>query len=105
MKVTASDGNGGSVSDEFNITVRDPNAGICPRTAAVQTAILDKIPGVTDCAVVTNEQLAAITGSLDLARASVDTLAAGDFDGLTSLTHLYLENNRLAALPAGCSTI
>ena len=101
VKVTASDGNGGSVSDEFNITVRDPNAGICPRTAAVQTAILDKIPGVTDCAVVTNEQLAAITGSLDLARASVDTLAAGDFDGLTSLTHLYLENNRLAALPAG----
>ena len=99
VKVTASDGNGGSISDEFDITVRDP--GICARTAAVRDALLAKITGVTDCALVTATHLAAITDTLDLSEKSITALAAGDFDGLTALTYLDLESNELTALPAG----
>ena len=99
VKVTASDGNGGSISDEFDITVRDP--GICARTEAVRDALLAKITGVTDCALVTATHLAAITDTLDLSEKSITALAAGDFDGLTALTYLDLESNELTALPAG----
>ena len=101
VKVTASDGNGGSASDEFDITVRNPNAGICGRTAAVQTVILAKIAGVTACADVTTSHLAAITGTLDLDQTSITALAAGDFDGLTALTGLSMWDNGLTELPAG----
>ena len=108
VKVTASDGNGGSISDEFDITVRDPNAGICARTEAVRDALLARIAGVTDCALVTDTHLAAITGTLDLETKSITALAAGDFDGLTALTTLILEGNSvipggndLTVLPAG----
>ena len=102
VKVTASDGNGGSVSNEFNIVVSaDPNAGICARTAAVRDAILAKITGVTDCALVTDTHLAAITGSLLLNEKSITALAAGDFDGLTALTVIDLTDNPVTALPAG----
>ena len=99
VKVTASDGNGGSVGDEFDITVRD--LGICARTVAVRDALLARIAGVTDCALVTDTHLAAITGTLDLSYESITVLAAGDFDGLTALTYLDLEHNSLTALPAG----
>ena len=76
-------------------------AGICGRTEAVQTAILAKISEVTDCALVTDEHLAAIAGALDLSGLSLTDLAAGDFHGLTSLTFLDLGNNSLARLPSG----
>ena len=78
--------------------------GICGRTSAVQTAILAKISSVDNCADATANHLAAITGTLDLYRTSINALAAGDFDGLTSLTILNLGANRLTTLPAGCST-
>ena len=99
VKVTASDGNGGSVSDEFDITVRD--LGICARTEAVRDALLAKITGVTDCALVTDTHLAAITFTLSLNAKSITVLAAGDFDGLTALTTLNLSFNSLTGLPAG----
>ena len=75
--------------------------GICGRTSAVQTAILAKIANVDNCADATANHLAAITGTLDLYRTSINALAAGDFDGLTSLTILNLGANRLTTLPAG----
>ena len=76
-------------------------SGICGRTAAVQTAILAEIPNVDDCANVTADHLAAITGSLLLKDQEIAALAAGDFAGLTSLTGLTLRNNLLSTLPAG----
>ena len=49
----------------------------------------------------TDAHLAAITGTLDLDAKSITALAAGDFDGLTSLTGLDLNDNDLSTLPSG----
>ena len=76
-------------------------AGICGRTAAVQTEILLRIPNVSDCALVTDAHLAAITGTLRLDNKGITALAAGDFDGLTSLTDLVMHSNGLTSLPTG----
>ena len=94
----------GTAPDTDNATVTavfDPTAGICGRTEQVRTAILDKIPGVSDCADVTDAHLAAITGTLNLSNKGITALAAGDFDKLTALTRLYLDSNSLTTLPAG----
>ena len=93
-------GNGNAAAAQVSSTY-DPNAGICGRTAAVQTAILAKIAGVSDCANVTSDHLAAITGELNLIAESITALAAGDFAGLTALTTLDLSSNALTALPDG----
>ena len=73
-------------------------AGICGRTAQVRAAILLKIPSVSDCALVTGAHLATIR-ELDLTSKEIDGVHIGDFDGLTSLTHLYLGDNSLTTLP------
>ena len=101
VKVTADDSNGGTVSDTFDIAVAASMAGICARTVAVQTAILAKITGVSNCAAVTDTHLAAIDGTLSLSRSSLTGLKAGDFDGLTALQRLLLNHNSLSALPSG----
>ena len=75
-------------------------AGICGRTAQVQTAILDEIAGVSACGDVTSTQLAAID-LVDLSDAGITALAAGDFAGLTALEDLYLDDSDLTELPAG----
>ena len=96
--------NNGTAPDTDAATVTaafDPTAGICGRTKQVRTAILGKIPGVTHCALVTDDQLAAITGTLSLDRKSITALAAGDFAGLTALTWLSLNDNALTTLSAG----
>ena len=79
----------------------ESTGGICGRTAKVQTAILRRISGVTDCADVTDAHLTAITGELDLGFKSITALAAGDFAGLTALETLHLRYNGLTTLPAG----
>ena len=99
VKVTAQDG---TSTETYTVTVtRASDGGICGRTLAVQTAILGKISGVSACADVTTANLAAITGTLDLANKSIAALAAGDFAGLTSVTRLKLNGNTLTGLPAG----
>ena len=79
----------------------EAQTGICGRTAAVRTAILGRISGVSNCANVTDAHLAAITGWLDLRSDGITALAAGDFDGLTALESLLLQDNSLSTLPAG----
>ena len=76
-------------------------AGICSRTQQVRVAILAKISGVTDCALVTNAHLAAITAPLYLRNQNITALQSGDFAGLTALTSLTLNQNAMTALPAG----
>ena len=74
--------------------------GICGRTAEVRNAIVH-ITDVSDCADVTAEHLAAITGTLHLSAQNITALRAGDFDGLTSLEELHLTHNELTTLPDG----
>ena len=93
----------GTAPDTDNATVTavfDPTAGICGRTEQVRTAIVALISGVSNCALVTDAHLAAITG-LYMDRQGITALAAGDFDGLTALSNLDLQANSLSTLPAG----
>ena len=78
----------------------EAQTGICGRTEALRDAIVVEISGVTDCADVTDVHLAAIT-YLSLSNYGITSLAAGDFDGLTSLEQLYLDRNSLSTLPSG----
>ena len=96
VKVTADDGAGGTVSDEFNIVVSA--VGICGRTEQVRVELVILSP-VTNCANVTDTHLADID-ILRLTDKGITTLAAGDFAGLTSLSSLLLNNNDLSTLPA-----
>ena len=77
----------------------DTTAGICGRTEEVRDALVELIPGVSDCAAVTAADLAAITDPLNLSGQNITALAAGDFAGLTALIELYLNNNGLTTLP------
>ena len=79
----------------------EAQTGICGRTEQVRTAILNRISGVSNCADVTDAHLAAITGTLNLQSDGITALAAGDFDGLTALTSLWLDSNSLDTLSAG----
>ena len=73
--------------------------GICGRTPAVQTAILAKISGITNCAAVTPTHLSALAGALNLSNKGLTTLRDGDFDNLTNLATLNVSNNQLTTLP------
>ena len=74
--------------------------GICGRTAQVRGAILPKLDGITDCADVTTEHLAGITGTIDIIDQGPMTLQNGDFTGLSGLENVYLNLNNLSTLPA-----
>ena len=88
-------------ADTATVVVFDPTLGICGRTEAVRNALVALIP-VSDCALVTDAHLAAITGTLSLSSQSITALAAGDFAGLGALTALELSRNPLlTTLPAG----
>ena len=89
-------------TDTATVTAEfDSTAGICGRTEVVRDRIVNKISGVTHCALVTDVHLAAITGILAASPAGITALAAGDFDGLTALTQLWLHSNSLSTFPAG----
>ena len=75
--------------------------GLCNRTPQVQTAILDKLSGVSNCAVVTPTLLNSVAGSLDLQNKNLSALNIGDFDNLISVTTLNLRDNQLTTVPAG----
>ena len=74
-------------------------AGICDRTPQVRDGILSLIGSGTACGDVTNTQLAAINGSLNLTDQGLTSLKMGDFDGLPNLQRLDLQTNSLTALP------
>ena len=86
------------------------SSGICDRTDAVESAILAKIDGVTNCASVTASHLSSITGTLDLWHDSnssgspIASLQSGDFAGLSALRGIDLSDNDLTTLPSGVFT-
>ena len=75
-------------------------SGICDRTPAVRTRILRKLifSGITNCANVTSSHLSGITGGLSLFNTSLASFKENDFDGLTSLQTLRLDDNSLSSL-------
>ena len=75
--------------------------GICGRTQQVQDAILARLPDVSDCSAVTDDDLRSIEGSLWLNGADITALQAVDFHGLSSLEELDIHDNDLSALPDG----
>ena len=75
-------------------------AGICGRSATVQAKLLDAIPNVSECANVTDQHLAAITGTIDLSGSTLTSLAATDLAGLSSITNLDLSDNDIDFLPS-----
>ena len=72
--------------------------GICDRTSQVQTAILDALTSVSDCADVTASDLRGII-RLDLSNKGIAALQSGDFAGLAGLQVVRLDSNQLSALP------
>ena len=107
VKVEVSFTDGGNSTEELTSAAYpasgtiDVAPGLCARTHAVHVAIVDKISRVSNCADVTDADLAAVTGTLDLATRNISTLAEGDFAGLTELLNLNLSGNRLTELPTG----
>ena len=73
--------------------------GVCGRTPQVRDQ-LAAAARVSACGEVTAAHLAELT-RLSLIDQEIDTLRAGDFNGLTSLQELDLRDNRLSLLPAG----
>ena len=74
--------------------------GVCSRTEQVRDQIVERVEGVSACGDVTEAHLATID-VLYLADRSISGLKAGDFSGLTALTGLSLNTNKLTSLPVG----
>ena len=102
VTIGVSDGRGGSDSITVTINVIDvlESTPLSARTPEVSAAIIAAVPGANSASDVNDIDLAAIT-SLDLSNYSpkITALKADDFDGLSSLEELYLDNNDLSNLP------
>ena len=101
VRVTVSDGNGGS--DRINVTINVTDVleatALSERTSEVVSAIEAAVPGDATGADITDTQLAAIT-TLDISEASITSLQNEDFTGLTGLRTLNLSDNSLSSLPS-----
>ena len=72
--------------------------GICDRTPAVHGAIVNKLPSVSDCSAVTPEHLPLVTGAMDLSNEGITTFKDHDFEGLSGVRALSLDNNPITTL-------
>ena len=84
----------------ITVTVNNDLGEFCERTEQVRDAILAKL-GETDCGNVGSEELATVSGTLNLVGKQITSLQSDDFYGLTALTRLWLNNNQLESLPEG----
>ena len=93
------------------VEARSDSAGICDRTEQVRDDIIGLLNaqdlgslGIEDCSEVTDEQLTRIR-FLDLAGGGtggkITSLKSGDFEGLSGMSELNLEDNSLSKLPEG----
>ena len=101
MAAQSGHGADGSQTPGFSLT-----GGVCGRTGQVRDKLVDLVndvaanSAVTNCSLVTEAHLGALTGTLDLSSASIAALKAGDFAGLGGIATLNLDSNALTALPA-----
>ena len=102
FELTVTGRGGARYADVDSVTVLNPNAvvSVCGRTEQVRDAIVAAVDGVSDCADVTEAQLADIP-QLFVTSIGIEALQLGDFSGLAALQMLNLNNNLLTALPAG----
>ena len=91
--------NRSAAGSTHTVTIPRPSGGICDRTSQVRDKLLE-LTGVAGCGNVTSTHLEGVT-SLIVSQSSISSLKAGDFSGLTQLTHLKLDNNSLTSLPEG----
>ena len=87
-------------------SAQSSSGGICDRTKEVRDAIVRKVndSDKDNCADITSEDLAAITGDLFLQN-NIKTLSAGDFAGLENLEKMWvIRNYNLTTLPANVFT-
>ena len=105
VTITVSDG---SLTDTITVTINITDVAETPvvptlnllsdRTPEVRDAIVSALPGVGAANDVTDAHLATITG-LNLTGKSIASLKTGDFDGLSSLQVIFLNENQLTSLP------
>ena len=92
VSFTDDDGNPETRTSAQTATVeaRANSAGICDRTEQAQREILSHIPGVDDCAKVSDSHLSGITMMTIANSREPFALRAGDFDGLANLDWLVM---------------
>ena len=81
-------------------TTHAQTVDICSRTTQVQMLLMIST-GATDCASVSSLHLGNLRGSMNLRSSSITALKPGDFEGLTALRILRLDDNALTSLPVG----
>ena len=88
VAVQSGHGADGSQTPGFSLT-----GGVCGRTGQVRDKLVDLVndvaanSAVTNCSLVTETHLGALTGTLDLSSASIAALKAEDFAGLRRNRH------------------
>ena len=85
---------GGKVDSALTLSV-----GICERTPPVRDAIVAAVTAASDCSQVTEAHLAGMTGTLEVN--GLTSIAAGDFAGLSGITGITLTGSGIETLPAG----
>ena len=85
---------GGKVDSALTLSV-----GICDRTPPVRDAIVAAVTAASDCSQVTEAHLAGMTGTLEVN--GLTSIAAGDFAGLSGITGITLTGSGIETLPAG----
>ena len=83
--------------------------GICDRTPAVYEAVVDQLrnintgalPPVSQCSDVVPEHLPLVTGKINLTHQNITTFRDYDFEGLSGVRALSLDNNPITTLQDG----
>ena len=91
---------------DITLTIR---TGICDRTPAVYEAIVDRLrnintgplPPVSQCSDVVPEHLPLVTGEMNLANQNITTFRDHDFEGLSGIRVLTLDDNPITTLQDG----
>ena len=90
---------GGKVDSSGNVLT----GGICDRTPPVRYAIVAAVTAndsnVSNCSQVTETHLAAVTGTIEVS--GLTSIGADDFAGLSGITRLNLGGSGIETLPAG----
>ena len=100
FELTVAGRGGARYADTDSVTVLNsiPFVPVCDRTEQVRDVIVAAVSGASECAEVTEADLAAIT-SLNVQSRGIMALKADDFSGFAALEDLYMGGNSLSVLP------